>query len=171
MIADKYNLLCKIESDINEHLPVLKKYSEQCESIVEMGVRSIVSTWAFLAAKPKKMISIDIIHPSFYNADLDEVIKLCQLEGIDFKFIQQSTLDIVIDETDLLFIDTDHTYKQLKSELYLHGNKSRKFIIMHDTKVCPEMLPAIDEFLKDNKHWVFKEILRNNNGLTILERI
>ena len=52
MIENYYNNLVNTPSDINEHLPTLRKYAEECDHITEMGVRWIVSTYAFLAAKP-----------------------------------------------------------------------------------------------------------------------
>ena len=52
----KYTQACTKGSDINEHLPTLKKYSQYCDHITELGVRGIVSTWAFLVAKPKKIV-------------------------------------------------------------------------------------------------------------------
>ena len=58
-IFKKYEEKTHLPSDINEHLPTLKFYGEDCETIMEMGVRSIVSTWAFLASKPKKLYSLD----------------------------------------------------------------------------------------------------------------
>jgi hypothetical protein len=170
LIKDKLDYWCQHAVDIREHLTTLKEYSSECRSITEMGVRSIVSTWALLAGKPERMVSIDICHPSFYGANLEEVISSCVEEKIDFKFIQASTLDIVIEETDLLFIDTLHTYDQLKQELFLHGNKSNKFLILHDTESCKEMVPAIHEFIQNNPIWKIKKIFENNNGLTILEK-
>lgn len=47
-LDEKYNQICETRSDINEHLPTLYKYSKECESILELGVRSAVSTFAFL---------------------------------------------------------------------------------------------------------------------------
>lgn len=170
LIENKFNQYCNADIDINEHLPTLKKYSLGCESIVEMGVRSIISTWAFLAARPKKLISIDIYHPNHYRANLDEVYQACQQEGIDFKFIQASTLDITIEETDLLFIDTLHTYEQLKQELSLHGNRAKKYLILHDTESFIELTQAIQEFIQQNKQWRVKDIFSNNNGLTVLSK-
>jgi hypothetical protein len=169
LIEDRFNQYCKTDLDINEHFPTLKKYALECESITEMGVRSIVSTWAFLAGKPKKMISIDIYHPSYYRGNLDEVENECKKEGIDFKFIQASTLDIDIEETDLLFIDTLHTYEHVKKELFLHGNKTKKYLVFHDTTSSPEIVPAIEEFMKTNPSWSIKDRYENNNGLIILE--
>jgi len=170
LIEDKFNYCCQQDSDINEHIPTLQRYASECGSIIEMGVRTIVSTWGLLMGKPKKMISIDIKHPAEYGANIDEVYSYCKDRGINFEFIQASTLDITIEETDLLFIDTIHTYEQLSQELNLHGNKAAKYLIFHDTESCPEINKAITEFIADNNHWHIKEVFYNNNGLTVLKR-
>lgn len=191
-IIKKYEELCGHSSDINEHLPTLKHYAEECDVIVEMGVRNIVSTWAFLAAKPKKLISLDLYHPSIYGGNIDEVFKLAYESNIEFSFIEENSLSYRINECDLLFIDTWHDYLQLKKELNRHHNSVRKFIILHDTVSfgtsnesfnvyntennlevnLPQGLnPAIDEFLYHNKNWILWEKKPNNNGLTVLKRI
>jgi hypothetical protein len=180
MIDEMFEKHCNTKIDIEEHLPTLKKYSKGLDHVIEMGVRSIVSTWAFLAGRPKKLTSIDINHPSIHGSNLDLVEEQAKKEGIEFNFIQGDTTKISIDECDLLFIDTWHVYDQLKTELNLHGNKSKKYIIFHDTQAFgyhgetagyKGLIPAIDEFLSENNHWKVKEIFTNNNGLTILERI
>ena len=85
MLVEKiYKQYCETESDINEHLPTLRKYTEDCDSVIEMGVRTVVSTWAFLAGKPKSLVSIDIQHPEAFGASLENVNKA--LEEIDTKF-------------------------------------------------------------------------------------
>ena len=93
---------CNISSDINEHLPVFKRYALECDTIIEMGVRGIVSTWAFMSGRPRKLVGIDISHPSEYGGNLDEVYRLANEEGIDYEFRLQSTLDCNIEECDLL---------------------------------------------------------------------
>jgi hypothetical protein len=35
-------------TDIDEHLPVLRDYASRVGTVAEMGVRSIISTYAFL---------------------------------------------------------------------------------------------------------------------------
>ena len=59
-LEHKLNQLYQTPSDINEHIPTLIKYGQECNHITEMGVRGIISTWAFLGSAPKKMISYDI---------------------------------------------------------------------------------------------------------------
>lgn len=170
-----YNKLCDTPSDINEHLPTLLFWAKDCESITEMGVRYCVSTFAFIEGNPKKLVCIDINHPSFYlhqegGKHFAEVERLCREKGIDFQFIQASTLEIEIEPTDLLFIDTLHTYEHLSRELRLHGNNARKYIIMHDTVSCLELNQAIDEFRIENPQWSSQHNYKNNNGLVVLSR-
>jgi hypothetical protein len=175
-IEEIYQRLCNTPSDINEHLPTLKRYAEECPHITEMGVRHIVSTYALLMGKPKVMVSYDIMDCNW--KPIAEAVK----EDTHFEFKMGNTLEIEIEETDLLFIDTLHNYNQLSKELALHADKVRKYMIFHDTTSFEfvgesytgrrekGIWPAIQEFLDGNKQWELKERFRNNNGLTILER-
>ena len=188
-LEDIYNHYLNTPSDINEHLPVLKKYAEQSESITEMGVRWIVSTYAFLMGFPSKLTSIDIQHPSTWDANITLVEEIAGSQNCEFKFILGNTLEIEIEETDLLFLDTWHAYKQLKGELALHAGKVKKFIVLHDTTTYGHkdessyeswgadwkaedkgIWPAVEEFLEQNPEWSLAEKFENNNGLTILKR-
>jgi hypothetical protein len=177
MLQQTYNDLCARPSDINEHLPTLKKYAEECEHITEMGVRWVVSTYALLMGKPKKLISYDI-NP-INSEPIQEMVK----QDTNFEFRVGDTTKIEIEDTDLLFIDTLHHYRQLKLELHLHANKVKKYIIFHDTTTFEwigesyegkmdekGLWYAIEEFLEENPHWEILERYTNNNGLTILKR-
>lgn len=175
-----YENRCFVPSDINEHLPTLRRYAEMCDHITEMGVREANSTFGFLMGKPKKMISIDILPIEAFGNEESAIKKIAEGNGTDFEFILANSLEIEIGETDLLFLDTDHTYEQVKKELQLHGNKSKKFIIFHDTTTFARggfgndkigIWMAIEEFLDDNPFWVIHEKYEHNNGLTILKRI
>jgi len=171
-----YETLCTTPSDINEHLPTLKKYALECDHITEFGVRYVVSTYALLAGKPKKMISYDINPVNWIPIAIECV------NHTDFTFIQGNTLEIEIEPTELLFIDTLHNYNQLSQELKLHGNKVSKYLIFHDTTSyelngesydgVPQegIWKAIEEFMESNPHWKLKERFFYNNGLTILKR-
>ena len=171
-----------VESDIREHLFTILGYSLYCDHITEMGVREVVSTWAFLAAKPKKLISIDIN----YSENIEEVKLLAKEENIDFTFLKQDTIErnFEIEKTELLFIDTLHTYPQLKQELFQHAHNVSKYIILHDTTTygyinesnifsSPHqgLRAAVLEFLEENKNWVLINSYEHNNGLGILQRI
>ena len=188
-IPQIYKQLCNSKSDINEHLPTLYRYGQECEHITEMGVRDVVSVYAFLHSTPKSFIGYDL----YTSNNINRAEKLAKAANIDFRFIQANVLDVVIEQTDLLFIDTWHRYEQLKNELKLHASKVNKYLIFHDTTkfayidetlrpYIPKDLdqhstekrglwPAIEEFLNNNPEWGLKERFTNNNGLTILSRV
>jgi len=176
-LITRYEELCLKPSDINEHLPTLFRYSRLCDHVTEFGVRGANSTYALLRGMPKKMISYDINH-----IDLNEIKEDVKLVS-DFNFIQANTLEVDIEATNLLFIDTLHNYDQLIAELNRHSSKVENYIILHDTTSyewtgevysgAPKkgLWPAVEEFLNKNPHWIIKERFTNNNGLTILKRI
>lgn len=174
-IVNKYSNLKETPSDINEHLETLYNYASKCDHITEMGVRDIVSTWALLASNPKKMVSYDIVLPPKDN--LDELLSLTKEYKLNFTFNLEDVLKTDIEQTDLLFIDTLHTYDQLRQEFALHAKKVNKYIILHDTelyKVVGEspgstgLQLAITQFLDENQNWKVLEIKNNNNGLLVL---
>ena len=177
-------------SDINEHILTLKKYADKCDHITELGVRAPTSTWAFVAGKPKTLRSYDIMHPDEHmgdaidNLSLKDVEEVCEVLDIDFKFHLADVLAVEIEPTELLFIDTEHNFYQLRQELMTHASKVSKYIIFHDVVtwgyrgemygrpnlVIPGLLPAIEEFLKANDSWKIIEYFENNNGLMVIER-
>lgn len=174
-----YKKLYETKSDINEHLPTLRQYAGEVNHVTEMGVRRGRSTLAFIYGKPKKLVSYDIIE----KFDKSTYENFASGLDVDFVFIKADVLEIEIEETDILFIDTLHRYTQLKQELKLHSGKVKKYIILHDTTTFGEvgeklnkmpedfgLTKAINEFLLDNHLWIIKETFTNNNGLTILER-
>ena len=67
------NQIYQTPSDINEHIPTLIEYASECDTITEMGVRGITSTWAFLGAAPKRLISYDMEDPSHYGSNIQTV--------------------------------------------------------------------------------------------------
>ena len=198
-IYTKYLSVVNTSSDINEHLPVLLRYTKQCSSVVECGVRDVVSSYAFayglidtpnnqyLMVDPKK------------SSQIEPFLNLCRNNGINASFVEQSDLDCPLVNTDLLFIDTWHIYVHLKRELARWNTSVNKFIILHDTttdelygetirnewnaeeqsresgipveEIRKGLWPAVDEFLATNPEWKIELRLTNNNGLTVLSRV
>lgn len=162
-------------SDINQNLYELYELAKECDTVVEMGVRSGVSTRAFLNTNTN-LTSFDII----LDPEVQKLFDLAKERGKKAKYIQANVLNIEIEDTDLLFIDTLHTYNQLRQELKIHGNRAKKYIAFHDTYTFglrgedgidnKGLLSAVIEFVMQNPHWKFYKYKTNNNGLTILKR-
>ncbi len=186
--------------DIREHLDTLREYASRCNRVTELGVRWVVSTWALMAGRPKSLTSFDINHFGIYGVDPEILDSAANKAGVIFKFYQEDVLttDKIL-ETDLLFIDTVHSFKQLSMELHLHASKVKKYIVFHDTSSFGEMdeaeirqspgwskelldyyntlgpaqgiNAAIIQFLVANPEWRVDKLFTNNNGLMIITRI
>lgn len=170
-LNEEYDRLCAIPSDINEHLPALRALAAQCDHVTEMGVRGGCSTIALACGYPGRMISYDV-NP------IPAAVKAMIEQEVDFTFIQADVREIEIMPTDLLFIDTLHTYTQLSAELKRHARDALKFIVFHDTVTfgthgedgkTPSLRQAIIDNL-DQTHWKMRDDYRNNNGLMVMER-
>jgi hypothetical protein len=136
-LEQKYYSLCNTRSDINEHLPALYEYAKNCESIIELGVRGVVSTYSFVRGlnnnnSTKKCLLINDLE----SCPIDELVEIISDLPIEFNYIWVNDLDMVVDKNyDMTFIDTFHVYGQLKRELNKYSKITNKYIIMHDTEI------------------------------------
>lgn len=136
-VQKHYEHICNTPSDINEHLPTIYKYAKECESIIELGVRGVVSSWALVKGlsennKNVKKILLNDIEP----CDIDALLNESNGTGVDISYEWKNDLDLdIIENVDMTFIDTWHVYAQLKRELDKFSKVTNKYIIMHDTTV------------------------------------
>ena len=194
-----YEHVCREPSDINEHIPVLQHLAKECSSVIEIGVRNMVSSWGLLqglsesSSKPRSYLGVDLVSPT--NGTLNMARKLAETHGISFEFWQANDMAIDIEPVDLLFIDSLHTYCHLTYELEKFSPKIRKYIALHDTSdpwgsrddsaysgdfsEYPAYIdrnkrglwPAVENFLEHHPEWSLLERRENNHGFTILKRI
>ena len=197
-LETSYKLKSTTPSDINEHLPTLRKLAEECTHITEAGVRSVVSSYAFATALKGKadhtLVQVDLAK----SPNVAKFQAECKAEGVHTIFYEESDLTCPLADTDLFFIDTWHIYGHLKRELNRWHSYAKKYIVLHDTtvdewlgetirvgwnaaeqskqsgipvdEITKGLWPAIDEFLKTHPEWLLEKRYTNNNGLTILKR-
>ena len=185
-------------SDIYEHVPVLRSLAQQCSSIVEIGLRTMVSSWGILQglsenpSPSRSYLGIDIEIPPIHILNLAR--KLTESNGILFNFWHTNDIDIDIPPTEMLFIDSLHRYCHLTNELEKFSPRVSKYIAMHDTsapwgemdessyggnfsypiKCDPSksgLWPAVSDFLLHHPEWTLHQRLLNNHGFTVLKRI
>jgi hypothetical protein len=196
-----FTRLCINRSDINEHLPTLSAYASKCERILELGVRGVVSSWAFVHGLVRNGSSTKKIHMNdLFPCDVDDIIRESRTVGVDITCEWKNDLELDMDgPVDLVFIDTWHVYGQLKRELEKFCAIATKYIIMHDTtvdaihgetirlnldartqsivsgfpieEITKGLWPAVEEFLEGHPEWKLEKRFMNNNGLTILSRV
>ena len=191
-IETVYQNACKNPSDINEHLPLLRELASDCEHVTEFGMRGGVSTVALLAGQPKTLISWDINPYAPLSAT---ALFFVQHAGrTTFQPRVGNTLEFVTEPTDMLFIDTLHTAKQLRDELVRHadrhyddnrrviGDRVRKYLAFHDTETfgmvgedgsSPGLRAAL--IFYQQKHmaplWELIHERKNNNGLVVFKHV
>lgn len=174
------------QSDMYYHIPKLQEYANKTEhgSIIEFGVRAMNSSWGLLSGLPRWMMSYDFQPPTSTNM-MDDFYKIAKDNNVSYEFKLESTLEIEIPAVGFLFIDSLHTYSQLKTELELHADKVLEYIGFHDTHLfahkgqqnsdCPYknekgLLDAVHEFMKTHREWQPEYSTTNCNGLTIIKR-
>lgn len=182
-----YNASLQTAVDIHEHLPLLRELASKCRHVTEFGMRwANGSTVALLAAQPEVLVSWDL---DPFSVVSQQVANLLAVKGrTRFEPRCGNTLEIApIEPTDMLFIDTLHTAKQLQAELAWHvdperGVPVRKYLVFHDTSTFgwtgedgsePGLRTAIRWFQKEFAFplWLLTHDRDNNNGLVVLERV
>jgi cephalosporin hydroxylase len=167
-----YEENCRGPSDIHVLLPTLYAYARKISHVTEFGVRSGCSTSAFLAARPKRFVAYDLFRSH-------EVDLLMEAAETPFVFHQANVLEVDIEPTDLLFIDTDHTFDQLDAELRRHASQVSHYIIMHDTVGFDTydvysgkegLGRAWREFLQRESSWSIDFHDERSSGLTVLAK-
>jgi len=169
----------KVEpSDIHEHLQFMHDVCIEvdAQTVVELGVRSGVSTSAFLAAMEHTggvVWSCDINQPR-----VDPIIR----DHPQWEFVWGDDLQLACDapDADVVFIDTSHAYLQTLAELNAFSGKARSVILLHDTQLeqpegCGPQPPfpvrkACFEWLNDNPEWSWHEFA-NCYGLGVMRRM
>lgn len=166
-LEEEYKKMAEGEhgNPMGAYIYVLRRLSEGVEHITELGTGHFCSTRGFMASKPKKMVGIDIKK----QIQADSIIQLAKNNGIDYEFIEADSISLSIEETDILLVDSKHTYAHALKEMNKHSSKTKKYIIIHDT-LMEEILKAINDFLKQNNLWEMYEAHLYTTHLHVLKR-
>ena len=186
-------------SDIQDHIPMLRDLARDCSSVVEIGIRSMVSTWGILqglaesSGELKFYLGVDLLVPPEDSLNLAK--RLSKAHEIDYVFLQANDLEICIPPVDMLFIDSLHTYCHLTYELESFAPMVQKYIALHDTsdpwgnrdevyykgdyseypahynRTKKGLWPAVEDFLLKHPEWELLDRHFNCHGFTILQRV
>lgn len=172
-LEDLYFKAWRSGPNIGEHCPTLRLLAMECEAVTEFGTDNAVSTTAFLAGQPRRLTTIDLV-PSPKAEELKPFAGRTH-----FEIIQGDSLTMNIAYTDLLLIDSKHTFAQLAAELERHAEKVQRWIVLHDTVTFGEtgedggrgLTAALNQFLFGHQEWGIVAEWKTSHGLTVLRRI
>lgn len=160
----------KTMGTLHEYLTLIKTLMEKCESFTEFGVQQGLTTATAMFTIPKKVRGYDI-ELKWYDYSRQLFDTYAKQHNIDYKIIKADTaVCSVIDKVDMLHIDSLHTYEHALTELRRHGKQVQKYILLHDTTLCPGIWNAINLYMKDDTSWKILERCEVGVGHTLLER-
>lgn len=177
-LESRYRASLDRPSDILTHLPTLRDLASRCEHVTEFGTRGGNSTLALLAGQPRVLATWDVNPAAIVS---NAIADLCNHAGeTRFEPRVGNTLEIEIEETDLLFIDSLHTARHLKAELLRHGWRVRRYLAFHDTETYgmrgedgsePGLLAAIRWWQREEAFplWQLAHQSAECNGFVVLE--
>ena len=167
------------------NIPTILKYSNNLNHITEFGTFIGCSLLCFLNNHlPPQTIEC---------YDLNFTNEANEIKNLSNKKIKFTKCDIVnlkkINTTNLLFIDDWHTYNQLYFELKTFSKFVINYILIHDTvsygyknekniwnneefNITKKkgLMPAIFDFLNQNKEWFIEHEDKKYCGLIVLKR-
>lgn len=174
-IIDLYNSYMSEVDHSSWYLEELMRLAYECDTITEIGMFQGHSISAFLRTRPKKLTGYEI---DMSHIRRDVFHHLCP-DNTELEFIRGDSLTMpVIDECDLLFIDTVHRYEHVIQELNRHGNQAQKFVVVHDTNYPPDhknptkkVGDAVREFVDNsNGLWYHYKELTERSGMMVIAR-
>jgi hypothetical protein len=164
---------CKsIPRDLDQHLDTLADLAARCQHVTEFSGRR-ESAIALLAGATRSGGTV-----TSYNTDRDPMLDDAA-HRFGFSLARLDSPDVpAIAETDLLFLDTQHTAARLREELQKFATQTQHWIVIHDTQIFGSkgedgqagLLTALAEFLEANAEWFVASHTPKQYGLTVLSR-
>jgi hypothetical protein len=162
---ERYQEVAAASSDIQRHLPRLRR--EAHGTVLELGVRGGASTVALLAGLEER-------GGTLWSVDVDPASAGVFPNHPQWHFVLADSRDEnalagagLPEKLDALFIDTIHTYEQVREELAVWGDRVPEggVILFHDTDSYPPIRRAISEWCKSRS--VPFEFKGGSNGLGV----
>ena len=163
-------IYAKHPSDIYQHLTTLYMLTVEfnLKTILELGTRDGESTVALLYAAHQ-------IDGEVYSVDIDpclEARNVIESHGFNDRWFFTQEDDLNFEWTtpiDHLFIDTSHEFEHTIKEFkkYEPYVKVGGIITLHDTTSCPEVMKAVEEYLRNRSDLRLYRYL-NSNGLAVI---
>lgn len=167
-------------SDFHEHVPTLKELAAKCEHVTELSAWQKPADVALAAGLGEKGRFTSVCRQS-----KPQWKSLGKYLGERFKGIKAEAAAVELEETDLLFIDTEHDAEILHALLEKHAPKVRKYLVVHCTvtfgqtgdqadasgNAKPGVMKGLVDFVAKHMEWGVIRHDANNHGLMVLSRL
>jgi predicted O-methyltransferase YrrM len=157
----------KRKADMVPHVDTLERLATGHRVMLDLGVRTGVSTWALLDAAPDdgEVWSVDITgHQAPARVTGDHRWRF--INGDD---TADTTWDQLPSRVDFVFLDTSHEYPHTLQELERVAALAPSTIAMHDWNLQP-VKQSVEEFLQSHPEWRIGGIEESKWGMVWLTR-
>lgn len=156
--------------DMVAHLATLTALASEANRVIELGLRTGVSTWALLDGLPE--------HGRLWSVDIDADCKVPERVAFDprWEFVVggstwDSTWAKLPDGCELVFIDASHEYHLTCDELRFADRLNAGRIALHDWNL-PDVHDAVVGFLDRHPRWKLERLEPSDCcGLVVLRRV
>lgn len=163
-------------SDFNEHFAKIREFAAKCDHVTELGSRDYgVIPLAAGCRKTVRSYNSATDGSAFWR--LEAVTK--EVDGLDVVIRHDPANQVVLEETDLLFVDNaEHNAAAVGGLFRLHIDKVRRFIIVHDTELFgakgdnggPGLKVALMSLMATRPEWTVIYNTPDQYGLMVLSR-
>lgn len=162
--------------DLDKHMDLLRQMGNQVDSITEFSGRQ-ESAIALMMSNAPLVRSYNLEANSALTHFVDVARKTWPDRKLELSKIPSGAVE-KIEDTDLLFLDQDHTYEAVLVELNKFGRSVGRYIILHDTDFfglngpnnSRGVLWAIAEWIRSNPEWLIYAHTKHQYGMTLLAK-
>jgi hypothetical protein len=160
-------------SDFHEHVATLRSFAEKCQHVTEFCEWGKPARVSLAAGCPGNFIS-------YASVKRPEWPMLKRLLGDRFNTgLCPPNGPPIIDETDMLFVDTKHhSHQETYPLLEAHHLKVRRYMAIHTTEVygeaaadgTPGVMHSVRLFVRTHPEWKVVHYTKENNGFIVLSK-
>jgi hypothetical protein len=171
-IEDCFDRVAETPRDLNEHMTELRRLASMCDFVTDVSIRK-ESLIAFLASEAKQVTTYC---PEISDPWVKHALSLSPGKKVVHNFPSGVGS---IEPTDMLFLNTIHTFQRLSAELLAYAPNVRRFIVIHNSTVFrdigedgkpPGLLEAIRLYCRAHPEWGVVSHTDDQHGLTVLSR-
>lgn len=181
-----YDKLATMPRDLDRHMPKLRELAASVANVTEFSKRresTVALLRGLMDAAAKSTTTSPVVMLTTYNTEQDWLMqRLPKFErgGVGLAMAPLASDQVPkIEPTDLLFIDSRHTYATLYGELQRYAPAVRRYIVCHDTRLHsergedggPGLLTALRQYMLDHPEWSVVWHTDDQYGLTVLGRL
>lgn len=167
-VDEAFDIVRNVPRDFDQHMLALRSFANRCETVTELSIRR-ESALALLASTAKMVVS--------YNSeDRDGILtKARAMRKGSLSFPDPMKVQ-EIGETDLLFLNDQHTGERILWQLKTMAPKVKHYIVLHNTGIfgeqgeggTPGLLVACRQFMRERPEWSVVHHSADQYGLTVM---